>query len=214
MVQSGRTTVSNTSHVCVQGNAEFNWYDNDFPGFSDHSSWVYTYAQTPGCGPELVVPVGWIASKVRLFKYAAPNWALCEESDWAYGGGGDTHDGDITFEQAAVASKMWQGAPPPCGPGWYGTMGSCFVYTGSAWEGNSLWSGSQNVAPHALTADSVDQAPPPPWVQEDNTVNTDAATIIVPVVGLEGHVMTVGADGPPRMVPIWIGEVPPTPVGG
>jgi hypothetical protein len=72
-----------------------------------------------------------------------------------------------------------------------------------------------NVAATALAADSTDEPPPPSWVQEDNTVQTysDAATIQVPVVGPDGQVMVAGADGPPRMAPIWIGELPPAPVG-
>jgi len=212
MVESGRVTVSNSSHVCVQGIAEFNWYDS---GFSDHSAWAYTFAQTPGCGPELVVPVGWIATKLWLFRWTGSAWASCQESSWGSGGGGDIHDGDITYEQSATVAMFWQGAPPPCGGGWYGTLGRHLVWTGSAWEGDNLWSGDLNVPATGLAADSADEPPPPPWVQEDNTVrvDNDAAIIYVPVVGRGGQVV-VKADGSPRMVPIWIGEVPPTPAGG
>jgi hypothetical protein len=225
---SGRKIVSNTNTtVCVQGESRFVWSPGA-PGSLGGYTYAaaYTFAQNPGsCAGELVVPIDWIASTLWVYKWTGTEWAICQSyadphgGIWAFGGGGDTHEGDITFEQQADATIFYsQTVGPPSGPGWYGTLGKHLVQVAVAgqplthWEGDTLWSGyTWAAASGHQIASSTERPPQPPWVQEDGTVvaaDSDAARIRVPVVGPDGHLMTA-RDGKPRKVPIRLGAVPP-----
>lgn len=140
-VESGRVTVSSGSIVCVQGQSKFIWATS---GFADRSAQASTYARNPGsCSGTLHRQNGWLAAKLELFKWTGSAWAVCRSPNWSFGGGGDTNRGDITYEQAAEQRDSY--SSPPCGAGFYGTVGNHFVWDGSRWQGSTTWSGHQRV---------------------------------------------------------------------
>ncbi len=82
------------------------------------------------CGSDFPRPPGYLADAYDLYKWTGYEWALCRYTAWYYNGS-QTH-------QFAIATNF--GGYPPCGPGYYGTVGVGYVWN-NAWYGGSSWSG-------------------------------------------------------------------------
>jgi hypothetical protein len=135
--ESGRRTVSNSSRVCMQANAEFTW-NPGIPGssFAVKQARVEVFALNPGsCRGTLALPNGWMRVRLDLYKFQNGSWTRCQRGQWVYGGGGDVRSGDIVYEQSAGTQQVY--STPPCGPGAYRTRALPRVWNGSAWEGEA-----------------------------------------------------------------------------
>jgi hypothetical protein len=197
-VESGRVVVSSGPIVCVQGESKFNWTSG---GFADHSAGAVTYARNPGsCSGTLYRPMGWLATRLDVFKWTGTEWALCRSLDWSFGGGGDRWVGDIWYEQAATQWEVYSG--PPCGAGFYGTVGVHRVWDGSAWQGGSTWSGNT----------SAGSAPRQLRVEADGTVGLDRRTPPLEFSVIDSNGQLVKDDqGQIQKQVIRVSEMPPAP---
>ena len=134
--ESGRQTVRNSSRVCMQANSEFTWNPGSRGSLSVKQANVEMFALNPGsCRGTLTLPAGWMRIRLDLYKLQNGTWTRCQRGQWAYGGGGDTHSGDIVYEQTATSRQVF--STPPCGPGTYFTRALPRVWNGSVWEGEA-----------------------------------------------------------------------------
>lgn len=132
-----RVTVYNGSGLCVQGDAGI---DHLRPGtFSGNLAYANTYALTQGCGTGLSRPDGWAAARAVVYRWNGSAWAVCRASDWKYGATGQA-GGEFPGPWGPEQAFNW-GGWQACGPGYYGTLASAYVWDGSAWRGGGVWSG-------------------------------------------------------------------------
>jgi len=83
------------------------------------------------CYSKFYRPAGYIATYMRFWKWTGSAWAVCTSMvDWFYNPANDW-----------ITTLAWNnGTWPPCGPGYYGTLGDHYVYN-NGWKGGGQWSG-------------------------------------------------------------------------
>jgi|SRR5271165_1307822 len=135
------STVYNGPGLCVQGDAGIDhWQPNVFSG---NLAYDETYALSQGCGAGLTLPAGWAAARLDVYKWTGTQWAVCSGTNWQFGPTGIS-GGDVggPFGPSQIFNY---GGSSSCGSGWYGTLASAYVWDGSAWRGNGVWSGAEFV---------------------------------------------------------------------
>lgn len=136
-----RATVYDGPGLCVQGSAGI---DHQQPNvFSGNLAYADTYALSQGCGVGLTLPASRAATRLDVWKFNGTEWAVCSGTNWLFGATGIS-GGDVggPFGPSQIFNY---GGSRSCGPGWYGTVASAFVWDGSAWRGNGVWSGPEFV---------------------------------------------------------------------
>lgn len=134
-----RVTVYNGAGLCVQGTAGI---DHSRPGtFSGNLAYADTYALTQGCGTGQARPDGWAAARATVYRWNGTDWAVCRTSPWKYGATGQA-GGEFPGPWGPEQVYNW-GGWQSCGPGYYGTVASAYVWDGSAWRGGTVWSGHE-----------------------------------------------------------------------
>lgn len=134
-------TVYNGPGLCVRGDAGIDHFQPT--GFSGNLAYDTTYALTQGCGTGLTLPDGWAAARLDVWKWNGSEWAVCNGTNWQFGPTGIS--GGDTGGPFGPSQIFPYGGSSSCGSGWYGTLASAFVWDGSAWRGNSVWSGAEFV---------------------------------------------------------------------
>src|ERR1700682_3921287 len=123
--------------LCVKGDAGI---DHRQPGvFSGNLAYNETYAFSQGCGSGLVLPSGWAAARLDVYKWTGSAWALCRGTNWQYGPTGIS-GGDVGGPYGP--SQVFDyGGSPSCGAGYYGTFSFSYSGGGSGGGGGSGWAG-------------------------------------------------------------------------
>ncbi|WP_131803858.1 hypothetical protein [Pseudofrankia sp. BMG5.36] len=81
-------------------------------------------------GTRWSVPAGWLQNQMIIQKWNGSSWVNCNSSPW-YSNNSAT--------DAFTPTVYWGSA---CGEnGWYSSWGAGYQWTGSAWNGGSVWSG-------------------------------------------------------------------------
>lgn len=94
-------------------------------------------------------PAGSLAARIQVFKWSGSAWNVCVDSNWFYSGS----------TTSSFGGWYTYGTQPPCGAGYYGTIGYGYQYNG-AWKGGSTWSGYLYLSGSLLAAQG-DPGPPP-----------------------------------------------------
>lgn len=83
------------------------------------------------CYSQFDRPAGYIATAMSFWKWTGAEWAVCTSmADYYY-----------NPTKTWITTLDWNnGTQPPCGNGYYGTMGDHYVLN-EDWKGGSLWSG-------------------------------------------------------------------------
>ncbi|MFF7853540.1 hypothetical protein [Streptomyces sp. NPDC007904] len=150
-----RVTVYNGSGLCVQGDSGI---DHRRPGsLSGNLAYANTYALTQGCGTGLSRPADWAAARATVSRWNGSAWVVCRTSAWKYGATGQA-GGQFPGPYGPEQVYDW-GGWQACGPGYYATFASAFVWDGSAWRGGSVYSGYE-WASDARAEGSRPPAPP------------------------------------------------------
>ncbi|MEU9448012.1 hypothetical protein [Streptomyces sp. NPDC048277] len=138
-------TVYNGSGLCVRGDAGI---DHLRPGvLSGNLAYATVYALAGGCGTGMS---GRGAVQAVVYKWNGSAWAVCRSSDWKYGPTGRT-GGQFPGPYGPEQVFNWGGAAA-CGPGYYGTRASAWVWDGSRWRGGGVWSGYEYVSSAGLSS--------------------------------------------------------------
>lgn len=136
-----KVTVYDGPGLCVKGDAGIDHFQQG--SFSGNLAYDGTIALSQGCGAGLILPNGWAAARLDVYKWTGSNWAFCRGTNWQYGPTGIS-GGDVggPFGPSQILDY---GGSSSCGSGYYGTLAFAFAWDGSAWRGGSVWSGNEFV---------------------------------------------------------------------
>ncbi|GAA2272881.1 hypothetical protein GCM10009853_028360 [Glycomyces scopariae] len=175
--------VYRSNDLCTNVRAEISHGDGG--GYARVDAKSYTVLATPWgaypCAKTHDRPGGYIAAKIEVYAWNGSAWYLCAYTDWAYNSG--------STNQWII--EAWMSGLPYCGTGWYGTMGTGYVWNNN-WFGGSVWSGHHWLPDYSLSAAEAPAAFP----SEGDTVGVlDAAG--EPVLNPDGTPATAVVGGPP-----------------
>lgn len=122
-------TTFQDSDLCVRGSAHVQHGSAVIDSGADVQSvghWPYL-----GCSGEKAQDPYYIALRRQLYRWEGSSWQVCNDSGWVY----NTFRTAQVYHQRTFASAI-------CGPRYYGTMGSGFVFQNvGGWSGGGTWSG-------------------------------------------------------------------------
>lgn len=102
-----------------------------------------------------VLPPGYIAAAVDIYRWSGSSWSLCTWSPWSY-----------NSYYTAKWTPTFSFGSAPCGAGYYGTVAFGYHWS-DGWRGGTLWSGYTYHAGYwlngfAATAQAEAEVGPPP----------------------------------------------------
>jgi hypothetical protein len=173
----GHARVYQSQELCVANTTTTSSGPN-YAGYSDVANRSETEFWAIQCLGWFTRPPGYMADLLQYWwwNYDTGQWTLCLDSGWYY-----------NDQQTDYYELEWTFDWPPCGNGWYGTIGHTYVWNGD-WRGGYTWSGAYLIT--ILTGPQGTAAPPPPaWVRPDGGIDVSKIPPNVPV--FEGGTTTL-----------------------
>jgi len=112
--------------LCVIGKAQIT-VDHATGAMAPSASTNARVAGGASCDTIDVFAPSWIAVRYDLERWNGAAWIVCRTTSWS-------HNSAWTWEVTASESP----AGPPCGKGYYRTVGHALVWDGSAWRGGTV----------------------------------------------------------------------------
>ncbi|MEV4225299.1 hypothetical protein [Nonomuraea sp. NPDC049725] len=192
--------VYRAEYQCTQSRSEISHGDGG--GFSkgDTASYGRTWILKVGwvwCGIYKRQPPFEIAHQLHLIKWNASAGVgyVCKRSAWKKNQG----------TTSKLTTKIYYGAAPDCGSGYYGTITDSVVWHDGAWRGKGMWSGwHYQPSSASLAAAQVAEEPEPAVDYNVTGIPSDwpvAGPDGAPVDGPDGEPVQVARPGVPATSP-------------